>query len=194
MYSSKKGSISKRKKIVDVVVTLMDEQGLKNVTIQDICEKANISVGTFYHYFNSKESIPVEMYKLLDQYLLDHKEKMLSHPTAKEVLLDFVSHYGMYVSKWGYYANYIIVRNSVEGGSKKSNDEIRKINELLMDLIQIGIQQKEFKINIGAEQLKTSILLLMRGVLLEWVKSGPEYKVHDELVNHVCWFIDGIQC
>ena len=45
-------NISKKKIIVDVIVKLMDEEGMKNVTIKDICDQANISVGAFYHYFS----------------------------------------------------------------------------------------------------------------------------------------------
>ncbi|MDO4312027.1 MAG: TetR/AcrR family transcriptional regulator [Eubacteriales bacterium] len=51
-----------QKRILDIADELFSTQGFDSVSIQDICDKANITKTTFYYYFTSKES-------LLDQYL-----------------------------------------------------------------------------------------------------------------------------
>lgn len=44
----------KKKKIIDVSLQLFTEKGFRTTSIQDIIEHANISKGTFYNYFSSK--------------------------------------------------------------------------------------------------------------------------------------------
>lgn len=44
-------------KIMSAVRTLSMEKGITNIKVRDICQKANVSIGTYYHYFDSIESI-----------------------------------------------------------------------------------------------------------------------------------------
>lgn len=185
-------SISKKKNIVDVIVNLMDEEGLKNVTIKDICEEADISIGSFYHYFSSKDSIVQEMYQLMDEYFLLNKDNICSHFTANEDILDFVAHFGLYVEQWGYYANLLVIRTSVEESAKGNSNEQRKIYNVLKEIINTGIEDKFFKISIDADDLASTIFVIIRGYLLEWTKRGADYPVKDNMVRQVMYILNSI--
>lgn len=185
-------SISKKKNIVDVIANLMDEEGLKNVTIKDICEEADISIGSFYHYFSSKDSIVREMYQLMDEYFLMNKDNICSHFTANEDILDFVGHFGLYVEQWGYYANLLIIRTSVEEAAKGNTFEQRKIYNVLKEIIITGIEDKFFKISIDADDLASAIFVIIRGYLLEWTKRGADYPVKDNMVRQVMYLLNSI--
>ncbi len=185
-------SISKKKAIVDVIVNLMDEEGLKNVTIKDICEKAGISIGSFYHYFSSKDSIVLEMFQLMDEYFLLNKDNICSHFTANEDILDFVTHFGLYVEQWGYYANLLVIRASVEEAAKGSLNQQRKIYNVLKDIIDTGIEDKFFKIGIDDDDLASTIFVIIRGYLLEWTKRGADYPVKDNMIRQVKYLLNSI--
>jgi AcrR family transcriptional regulator len=185
-------SISKKKSIVDVIANLMDEEGLKNVTIKDICEEANISVGSFYHYFTSKDSIVQEMYKLMDEYFLLNKDNICSHFTANEDIIDFVTHFGLYAEQWGYYANLLVMKTSIADDALHSNRQRRKIYNVLTEIIETGIREKFFKISIDADDLASTIFVLMRGYLLEWTKKGHDYPVREKMVRQVEWLLKSI--
>ncbi|NLN47656.1 MAG: TetR/AcrR family transcriptional regulator, partial [Clostridiales bacterium] len=47
----------KSRKLIDTARTLFFKHGVKRVTIEEICEKADVSKVTFYRYFNNKEDI-----------------------------------------------------------------------------------------------------------------------------------------
>ncbi len=49
------------------------EQGYENTTIDDILEEAHVSRGSFYHYFEGKDSLPASL-----SYLFDEKYEELS--------------------------------------------------------------------------------------------------------------------
>lgn len=185
-------SISKKKTIIDVIVNLMDEEGLKNVTIKDICENADISIGSFYHYFSSKDSIVQEMYQLMDEYFLLNKDNICSHFSANEDIIDFVTHFGLYVEQWGYYANLLVIRTSLEEAAKGSLNQHRKIYNVLKDIINIGIEDKFFKISIDDDDLASAIFVILRGYMLEWTKRGVNYPVKDNMVRQVNYLLNSI--
>lgn len=62
-----KQALATKHKIFSCAVTLFAQQSYENVTVQDICREAEVSVGAFYHHFESKENILDEGYRLFDQ-------------------------------------------------------------------------------------------------------------------------------
>ena len=46
-----------RRKIVDSTVRIIKRDGVKNLTVRNICAEAGISIGTFYHFFMDKENL-----------------------------------------------------------------------------------------------------------------------------------------
>ncbi|MDB5052261.1 MAG: amine oxidase [Bacilli bacterium] len=51
----------KREYVSDVALNMFIEKGFENVSVDDIIQATNTSKGTFYHYFNSKEDIVIEV-------------------------------------------------------------------------------------------------------------------------------------
>jgi AcrR family transcriptional regulator len=185
-------TISKKKIIVDVIVKLMDEEGMKNVTIKDICENANISIGAFYHYFSSKDSVVDEMYQLMDEYFLYNKNSIASHFTTSEDIIEFASHFGLFIEQWGYYANLLIIKTSIENSAKSNPTQQRKIYEVLKDIILIGIEEKNFSLPIEMDDFISTIFVTIRAYLFEWVKKGNDYPVRENMVRHMKWLMESI--
>lgn len=184
-------AISKKKIIVDEIVKLMDESGMKNVTVKDICEHANISVGTFYHYFNSKDSVVDEMYQVMDEFFLDSKNSILSHPTTQEDITDFVSHFGLFAEEWGYYANLLIIKTSIEDALSGKVRQ-RKIYEMLKEIILIGIEEKNFSMSIDIDDFASTVFVVIRAHFLEWIKKGTDYPVREKMVRHMKWLLSSM--
>ena len=46
-----------RQKLIDAAVSLIRHEGAEQVTIRMICDRAGVSIGTFYHYFKSKDDL-----------------------------------------------------------------------------------------------------------------------------------------
>ena len=64
-------AIATKHKIFSCAVSLFAEKSYENVTVQDICDKAEVSVGAFYHHFKSKENILDEGYRLFEMCIRD---------------------------------------------------------------------------------------------------------------------------
>lgn len=46
-----------KEKIIDTTVSIIREKGADAVTVRNVCTKAGLSIGTFYHYFRDKDDL-----------------------------------------------------------------------------------------------------------------------------------------
>ena len=46
-----------KQKIIDTTIGLVRKHGADAVTVRSVCEAANLSIGTFYHYFANKDDL-----------------------------------------------------------------------------------------------------------------------------------------
>ncbi|HHL3304560.1 TPA: TetR/AcrR family transcriptional regulator, partial [Bacillus cereus] len=69
-----------------VFLNLTKEKKIENITIEDICKKANVSVGTFYHYFSSKEDIYKKLFQQIEENLHAELENIAQHTTAQRTI------------------------------------------------------------------------------------------------------------
>ena len=70
-------ALRSRQKIIDTAMLLIEEKGYSSVTIKDICEKAELSIGAFYHYFSSQ-------FRIEDKYL--YREERFLNRRLTEVI------------------------------------------------------------------------------------------------------------
>ena len=67
----KEQAVLTKKKIFDTTIFLIRKKGYSKITIREICQNAEISVGTFYLYFLSKDDILLDLYSKVNQKLQD---------------------------------------------------------------------------------------------------------------------------
>ena len=77
-----------RARLLRAAKFVFERQGFLNARVSDITARAKISYGTFYHYFDSKESIFLELAKLEEARLTspapDDGDERAVEPTARE--------------------------------------------------------------------------------------------------------------
>ena len=50
------------------MIELIDKRRFDDITVADISEKSEVSVGAFYHYFSSKNDILAEIFNQVDEH------------------------------------------------------------------------------------------------------------------------------
>ena len=63
-----------KRRLREAALSLFAEKDLLDTTIAEICRKAGVSVGNFYHYYTAKEDIITEAYQVLDEEFLKELE------------------------------------------------------------------------------------------------------------------------
>ncbi len=98
-YVSRKEQAQQTKgKIFDTTKLLIKKRGYSKITIREICQSAQISVGTFYLYFSSKDEILLEIYNRIDQKVV-FPEYVSSNNTDLNCICEDFSVYLNYMAK-----------------------------------------------------------------------------------------------
>ncbi len=179
MKKKTKASYERQLYIIKKASALIDEGGLKNVTIADICKEAEISVGAFYHYFDSKEDIIYKMYDCMDFYFKENMPKGSSYSRAIEFTRLFID----YTIKNGYYINRLVLLNSIEQ-SNTLKESSREVYKILNSILEDGIKEGDIKHYFNSEELTELIFTALRGHLLIWAKRGVDYPLKEKAVSH----------
>ena len=77
-----------KKRLREAALSIFAEKDLLDTTIAEICKKAGVSVGNFYHYYKAKEEIVTEAYQVFDDEFLKALENK-SYESCAEALEDF---------------------------------------------------------------------------------------------------------
>ena len=90
-----KQALATKQKIFSRAISLFARQSYENVTVQDICAEADVSVGAFYHHFKSKENILDEGYRRVRR-CLEHRASRLPQGCIPIFDRRAVAFYGKY--------------------------------------------------------------------------------------------------
>lgn len=168
----------KSKKQRDILLTskeLFWKYGFKRVTIEEICEKANVSKMTFYRFYANKLELAMSVFDMvMDNVILDFKELMQkeipasekmkgmlqmkfegTNDISKEFLMDFYNNPDLEVS------NYI---------EKRTRDVWSEIIEDFKRGQQEGWLRKDFK---------PEIILLFSQKIMELIKDETILKLYN---------------
>src|SRR3712207_5045492 len=166
-----------KKKIYDIATQLMKKKGYDNVTIQEICKNAGVSVGTFYHYFESKNEIFTELYKIADDFFYDTiKERLFSENTIDKII-EYFNYYAEYNEKMGI----DMMKQLYNSNNKMFITKGRHMQIILDTIIKDGQEKNEIKNNMTPQQITRFIFVLMRGVVYDWCLHDGEYNLKEEM-------------
>ena len=79
----------KRRQIIASTIKLLRKTGFEKVSVRAICQNADISIGTFYHYFRDKDDLLHAMLGGIDEYLLNEIQPRLASDSQLENLRTF---------------------------------------------------------------------------------------------------------
>ncbi len=165
-----------RKKIYDVAVKLMEDKGFQKTTIEEIATKAGVSVGTFYHYFKSKEAVFFDLFKKADEYFEHTVAPVLEKaadagmPASGQIVL-FFRHYGGYNVSRGF-ANISQLYNTKNQLFTKKG---RYMQQLLKRIISKGQAAGQITKEMKADEILEFLFIANRGIVYDWCINGGTY-------------------
>ena len=178
--SRKKQAVKTKKKIFDIAVSLMEERGYNNLTIEDICQRANVSVGSFYHYYKTKEDVFFELYKKADEYFEETViPDLLSHYEGSvERIIHFFGFYGRYNNEKGLEN----VSQLYSTKNKLFKDNRRYMVQSLIGLIREGQKKGELSSDFSAEEISNYLFIFSRGIIMDWCIHDGDYDLEKRFI------------
>jgi AcrR family transcriptional regulator len=178
---------SSKEKIIRIAEQLFAQKGYDSVGVAEICESAEISKGTFYHHFESKEILFLTLLEnwlmAVDLKLKTLAEKDFSWDEGINYILRFLKELILESSRQNiifleFYSK--AIRNQKVW--HRLDLEMQKYQLTLSQLIQKGVNLHMLKPQDAMLTAKTAISLIM-GVLMEgWLTKKEEDL--DSFLNH----------
>lgn len=163
---------------------LLAEKDYEDITIRDIIARAEVSIGTFYHYFPTKLDVFYETYRLADQYFTDVVAPQLDQPTAYERILAFFDHYAHYSSDQTNPQLTYLLYNAKNPHFNR--DPRHGMSGVLIDVVQQGLDSGEIVSSDSAEQITTFLMVTLRGLVYNWATMQRSY----DLPRTMHWYLE----
>lgn len=160
---------NRKRHVADVALTLFIEQGVQQTSIQEIIEQANISKGTFYNYFASKNECIAEILQAL-RYEASQKRLALEvgkDSSDKVVLIDQISVLLQMNEERNVHAFFEGLLHSNETELKKlvlqhRLYEIRWLQQRLIDVYGFVYEQRSYEASVLLHGMLQHMLFVLR--------------------------------
>ena len=168
-----------KNKIVNAAWKLFYEQGYEDTTVEDIIEASGTSKGSFYHYFEGKDSLLSTLADMFDQKYEELKLTIDPLQNRYEVLL-FLNEqlFSMIEETIDFsllgrlYSTQIITR-----GQRHLLDYSRVYYKLLKSIMMEGKERGELSDGMTISEMVKFYALCERALLYDWCLCNGEYSL-----------------
>ena len=177
---AKKDSRNTKGRIVDAAWALFYEQGYDETTIDDIVERSETSKGSFYHYFESKDSLLSSL-----SYLFDAKYEQL----MQEINPDMNSFDKlMYLN----HELFLMIENSVPMdllaqmyssqlitfGDRHLRNQGRTSSRGLRKIVIEGQKRGQLRTDVSVNEIVKAYAMLERAMIYDWCLCNGDYSLY----------------
>ncbi len=180
-------ALETKQRIFRCAVELFGQNAYENVTVQDICSKAEVSVGAFYHHFKSKENILDEGYRLFDQ----KSEELWTqgHPSSGlEAIRFLVSGQARSMADMGAPSALQYFKNQLSSKERYIVNPDRFFYRSIYNSVE-----KELSCGIlegDAYQITEDILGMTRGIIYDWCLHDGSYALETKMLRMLNMVLD----
>ena len=132
------------------------------LSMAEICKAADISTGSFYHYFTKKSDILVGLLGIIDEYMETEAFACLTSEDEIENLMIFSRHWALYVDTHGLERSKLI--STIEPAQEDISGEKRITTVKLEEIMTRGQEKRQIRADLSPEELAQMFLLALRGV------------------------------
>lgn len=182
----KKSAIT-RDKIYKEAMALMSECGFQGTTIRAVCEKANVSVGTFYNYFHSKGDILHDIYYEADEMFRIYVAQEIADKPPLDQLRFFALRYAKLNLDTGLDVMRVLFNPENSWFSMR-----RPMQDVLQSIIVNGQEQGVLRNDISADELVENIFGMLRGVCYSWCVADASFDLNVRIGKMLDLLIEGI--
>ena len=178
---AKKNSRNTRGRIVSAAWQLFYEQGYEHTTVEEIIEASETSKGSFYHYFDGKDSLLSTLSDLFDEKYEALQETMDPNMPALDQLLFLNSE--LFRTIENAVSLELLARllstQLVTAGNKHLLDHRRTYYRLLRKIISRGQETGELSRGQSVSEMVKLYALCERALMYDWCLCGGEYSLRD---------------
>ncbi len=176
---AKKNGRNTKQKIVSAAWKLFYEQGYDDTTIDDIVFESGTSKGSFYHYFEGKDSLLNSLNILFDEKYEELQKTMDPDMNSMEKLI-YMNHelFDMIDSSVSIeLLARLFSSQLITHGEKHLLNRKRTYFKMLNQIIRNGQEKGELRTDMTANQIVNDYAMFERALLYDWCLEDGEYSL-----------------
>lgn len=175
-----KQAIDTKLKILKISFELFKEKGFEAVKVKEICEASDISVGAFYHHFESKDKIIDTGYKQIDSLVIE-KYQLVNYDNYKDKIQALLGDSGDLLEELGWQFIAEVYKNLISVNNKYSFSVDRYIYKEILLATEMAIKNGELNEAVSPSDLSNTLLRLSRGAIFDWCLNKGSYNLKDRI-------------
>ena len=151
------------------------------VTVREICSAAGVSIGAFYHHFESRQDLFAAAYKSFDMELNRHMELRCQGKDPLKALTDLLLFQVSFVAQETtsvlvqYYC--AILNDPSHASVSSDRSYYRYTNECVQRLFEAGMLRPEY----SPHRISELCVCFIRGCLIDWVLHDQSYDITERV-------------
>lgn len=182
----KKSAVT-RERICRISLDMMKDKGFQGTTIRDICKKANVSVGTFYSYFPTKNDLLTDIFDMGNTYFDDVVMADLVGKAFSEQLILLSRHYAR--------LNIMTSLDIVKVLYNPDNSwflQHKGMQEALDVILSEAKESGEIPADSDIKHLADLIFSAFRGVCFSWCLKNGEFDLSGAMAEMATMILPGL--
>lgn len=184
---------NRKNAILKAARKLFFDRGFKSVTVDLIAAKAEVSKGSIYLYFDSKEEIYTQI--LISANIERHKEVenfAKKEGSASELLLTFARNYIDFFFEnkelFRILMTFMLHADNMNLTEEQNTQLIHTTNEnirVISEILQKGVESGEFSPDFDIRQAQNAIWGLLNGIMSLYIYTGAPDKRAERILSTV---------
>jgi AcrR family transcriptional regulator len=168
-----------KQQIIDTAWNLFYKKGYENTTLNDIIEETGTSKGGFYYYFNSKDELLNSLFEIFDREYEKFYSQM-DKSLNSLIQLKLVNQYIFYFIEGNVSVELLSELYKSQLTNKTQENFLssdRYFTQMIRRIISEGQKKGEIRQDIPFDQLAHHVMLLERGILMDWCTQNGGFSV-----------------
>lgn len=177
MNKRQENALKTRQKILDATFELLNKNEFDDLNIDDITNHCNVAKGTFYTYFKHKEDVVFEICRPFFAQIETNMQKM-KNKNIVERLTYYFEEFMKEVQRYGINICRVWFKGVIDPNKAPENYDNKKWQydfEMLKNILNSAVQNKELKENTPTELLAHLIISQLYGMMTVWCMSDNEF-------------------
>lgn len=176
-------AVAKRREIVQSVIANLKDVSPIDMKVKAVCQTADISIGSFYHYFEDLNDFLNELLLVLDDFLLEEVLPRLDSENELVNMHRFICGYYRYVAATGHSAGktisaFHITLPSTEDSVKSERE--RPLYDIPRQILKRGRRKGQITADIADEDILEMLVIALRGISYDWSRRSRYTDIEKE--------------
>ena len=181
-----------KEKIFNAAKEIIQKNGYENLSIKNICEKAGVSNGSFYHHFKTKDdllSYYIENQPSIDPELLEipkNKEE------ATEAIVGVYLNYASYCKELGveFMSGYYNPHNQALNPSIRTERAYPIVT--VQKYLEKAVAAGNIKLKLEIPEVVYDIRMLVIGIVIDWALHKGVSNFEKNFRRSLTYYLEGV--